>query len=195
MLRCALPCIIVFVLKYQNIMKRIDQENEILKANVEQTVITDDDRRYMQMAIDASVENVRNGGGPFGAVIVCDGEVIATGVNRVTSLCDPTAHAEVSAIREACKRLGVFKLTGSVIYTSCEPCPMCLSAIYWAGISKIYYGNNKADAREVGFDDQFIYEEIERPADQRSIPAINIMRLEAQRAFREWSVKVDKIEY
>ena len=149
----------------------------------------------MQLAIDASVENVRNGGGPFGAVIVKDGEVVATGVNRVTANNDPTAHAEVSAIRNACQKLGTFKLDGCRIYTSCEPCPMCLSAIYWSGIERIYYGNTAVDAKDINFSDQFIYDEIDRTADARSIPSICMMRHEAQAAFREWRLKTDKVEY
>lgn len=149
----------------------------------------------MQQAIEASVENVRNGGGPFGAVIVRNGEMLATGVNRVTANNDPTAHAEVSAIRAACQKLGTFKLEDCVIYTSCEPCPMCLSAIYWAGIRRIYYGNTAQDADDINFSDQFIYDEIARPVNERSVPAICIMRDEAQQAFREWRLKVDKVEY
>ena len=117
----------------------------------------------MQMAIDLSIENVANGGGPFGAVIVRDGEVIATGTNRVTANNDPTAHAEVSAIREACAKVGNFKLKGCICYTSCEPCPMCLSALYWAGVERIVYGNTKDDAKAINFDDSFIYDEIGKP--------------------------------
>lgn len=157
--------------------------------------LTDDDRRFMQMAIELSVENVANGGGPFGAVIVRDGEVVATGVNRVTALSDPTAHAEVSAIRSACNTLQCFKLDGCTIYTSCEPCPMCLSAIYWAGIERIFYGNTKEDARRIDFDDSFIYDEIAKPHAERTIPSRNIMRTEALKAFKAWEAKVDKVEY
>ena len=115
----------------------------------------------MRKAIELSKENVANGGGPFGAVIAKDGEIIATGVNRVTASCDPTAHAEVSAIRAAAAQLGTFNLSGYEIYTSCEPCPMCLGAIYWARLDKMYYGNNKTDAKNIGFDDSFIYDELE----------------------------------
>ena len=114
----------------------------------------------MRKAIELSIENVANGGGPFGAVIAKDGEIIATGVNRVTSQCDPTAHAEVSAIRAAATKLGTFNLSGCEIYTSCEPCPMCLGAIYWARLDKMYYANNKTDAKNIGFDDSFIYDEL-----------------------------------
>ena len=120
-------------------------------------------KEFMRKAIELSVENVKNGGGPFGAVIVKGDEIVATGVNRVTAHNDPTAHAEVSAIREACRRLGTFDLSGCEIYTSCEPCPMCLGAIYWAHLDKIYYGNNKDDAADIGFDDSFIYEELALP--------------------------------
>lgn len=149
----------------------------------------------MQQAIDLSIENVKNGGGPFGAVIVEDGKIIATGVNRVTASNDPTAHAEVNAIRAACQQKANFKLTGCSIYTSCEPCPMCLAAIYWAGISHIYYGNTKQDAEEINFGDKFIYDEIERPLSKRSIPTRMIMREQALQAFRDWAAKPDKTEY
>ena len=147
------------------------------------------------MAIDASVENVKNGGGPFGAVIVRNDEVVAVGTNRVTANNDPTAHAEVMAIRAACQKLNTFRLTDCEIYTSCEPCPMCLSAIYWSGIRTIFYGNNVQDAAKIGFSDQFIYDELKRPLIQRVIPAINLMRHEAQAAFRAWEEKEDKVEY
>lgn len=153
------------------------------------------DKDFMQKAIDLSIDNVKNGGGPFGAVIVKDGEIVAEGVNRVTASNDPTAHAEVSAIREACSRTGTFRLEGCTIYTSCEPCPMCLSAIYWSGISRIYYGNTKHDADHIGFGDNFIYEELARPASDRTVPAIPLMREQAQQAFRDWENKADKIEY
>lgn len=149
----------------------------------------------MQQAIDLSIENVKNGGGPFGAVIVENGKIIATGVNRVTASNDPTAHAEVNAIRAACQQKANFKLTGCSIYTSCEPCPMCLAAIYWAGISRIYYGNTKQDAEEINFGDKFIYDEIERPLSKRSIPTRMIMREQALQAFRDWVAKSDKTEY
>lgn len=158
-------------------------------------MLMEKDREYMREAIDLSIDNVKNGGGPFGAVIVKDGEIIARGVNRVTPNCDPTAHAEVMAIRAACQKVKNFKLEGCAIYTSCEPCPMCLSAIYWAGIEKIYFGNTKVDAENINFGDKFIYEEIERPMDQRSIPTTMLMREEAQAAFRAWEEKDDKVEY
>ena len=141
------------------------------------------------------MENVKNGGGPFGAVIVRNDEVVAVGTNRVTANNDPTAHAEVMAIRAACQKLNTFRLTDCEIYTSCEPCPMCLSAIYWSGIRTIFYGNNVQDAAKIGFSDQFIYDELKRPLIQRVIPAINLMRHEAQAAFRAWEEKEDKVEY
>ena len=153
------------------------------------------DKHFMQQAIDLSIENVANNGGPFGAVIVRDGEVVASGVNRVTANNDPTAHAEVCAIRAACQKEKSFKLEGCTIYTSCEPCPMCLSAIYWAGISRICYANTKQDAENINFGDKFIYEEIERPVSKRSIPTEAFMRDEALQAFRAWEEKADKIEY
>ena len=157
--------------------------------------MTRQDKLFMQQAIDLSMENVANGGGPFGAVIVRDGKVVATGVNRVTANNDPTAHAEVSAIRAACQKEGSFKLTGCTIYTSCEPCPMCLSAIYWAGLSRICFANTKQDAEDICFGDKFIYEEIERPISRRAIPTESFMREEAQQAFRAWEAKTDKINY
>ena len=152
-------------------------------------------QELMRLAIGLSEENVQNGGGPFGAVIAKDGEVVATGVNRVTANNDPTAHAEVSAIREACQKVKNFKLDGCVVYSSCEPCPMCLSALYWAGISKIYYANTKDDAREINFDDSFIYEQLSLERGDRSIESEQMMRKEAQRAFEMWRDKVDKMEY
>jgi tRNA(Arg) A34 adenosine deaminase TadA len=159
------------------------------------TIFSKEDEKFMQQAIDLSIDNVANGGGPFGAVIVRDGEVIATGTNRVTANCDPTAHAEVSAIRAACAKLKSFKLTGCTIYTSCEPCPMCLSAIYWAGIDRIFYGNTKQDAKQINFDDSFIYDQIALDYSERSIPCINIMREQALAGFRAWSDKEDKVLY
>ncbi|NDW11303.1 nucleoside deaminase [Bacteroides sp. 214] len=149
----------------------------------------------MRKAIELSIENVANDGGPFGAVIAKDGEIIATGVNRVTSSCDPTAHAEVSAIRTAAAHLGTFDLSGYEIYTSCEPCPMCLGAIYWARLDRMYYANNKIDAKNIGFDDSFIYDELElKPAD-RKLPSQIMMRDEAIKAFEAWANKTDKTEY
>lgn len=149
----------------------------------------------MRRAIVLSVDNVRNGGGPFGAVITRNGEVVATGVNRVTANNDPTAHAEVTAIRNAAQKLGTFELSDCEIYTSCEPCPMCLGAIYWARLKKVYFANNKEDAKNIGFDDSFIYDEMALPREERKLPSEVLMRDEAQEAFRMWDEKKDKIEY
>ena len=149
----------------------------------------------MRKAIELSIESVANGGGPFGAVIAKNGEIIATGVNRVTASCDPTAHAEVSAIRAAAAKLGTFDLSGYEIYTSCEPCPMCLGAIYWARLDKMYYANNKTDAKNIGFDDSFIYDELELKPENRKLPSEVMLREEAIKAFEAWSSKTDKIEY
>ena len=149
----------------------------------------------MREAIRLSIENVAEGGGPFGAVIARGGEIIATGVNRVTASNDPTAHAEVSAIRRATEALGTFNLSGFEIFTSCEPCPMCLGAIYWARLDKVYYANTKADAKAIGFDDSFIYDELALPRDGRRLPSVPMMRNEAIRAFELWQAKDDKVEY
>lgn len=150
----------------------------------------------MLEAINLSIENVKSGnGGPFGAVVVKDGVIIARGANSVTSTNDPTAHAEVVAIRNACAALGSFQLDGCEIYTSCEPCPMCLGAIYWARPDKMYYANTKADAAEIAFDDQFIYDEIEIPVENRKLVTEQMMREEALEAFRLWETSNKKIEY
>jgi guanine deaminase len=152
--------------------------------------------KFMQMAIDLSQYNVKEGqGGPFGAVIVKDGMVLARSANKVVPTNDPTAHAEVSAIRLACQELGTFNLAGCEIYTSCEPCPMCLGAIYWARIDKIYYANTKADAAAIGFDDHFIYDELALPMEKRQLPAIQLMRDEALGIFKLWSQSEGKAEY
>ena len=150
----------------------------------------------MREAIRLSLENMRSGkGGPFGAVIVKDGKIIARGFNQVTSTNDPTAHAEVVAIREACRELNSFQLEGCEIYTSCEPCPMCLGAIYWARPAKMYYANTKIDAAKIGFDDQFIYEEIDLHLSQRQLPSEQLLNDEALVAFQEWEDKINKIDY
>lgn len=151
--------------------------------------------QLMRKAVELSIENVKNGGGPFGAVITKDGKIVATGVNRVTANCDPTAHAEVTAIRNAAKALGTFDLSGCTIYTSCEPCPMCFGAIYWAHLDKMYYGNNKNDAAEIGFDDAFIYEELALQPQDRKLKSENILRGEALEAFNLWRETSDKTEY
>lgn len=156
----------------------------------------DFNQQFMKEAIRLSIENVVSGiGGPFGAVVVKDGKIIATGTNRVTTDNDPTAHAEVVAIRNACKELGSFQLEGCEIYTSCEPCPMCLAAIYWARPSKVYYGNTKEDAAAINFDDHFIYEQIDLPLNKRNIPMKQLMKEEAIRAFQIWNEKKDRIDY
>jgi len=151
---------------------------------------------FMARTIELSIENVRSGrGGPFAAVVVKDGRIVAEGVNCVTLRNDPTAHAEVMAIREACERLDSFELDGCELYTSCEPCPMCLGAIYWARPARVYFGNTARDASEAGFDDSFIYQEIAVPYSQRKIPMIPLMRTEALEALRVWEEKRDKIPY
>ncbi|WP_279171506.1 nucleoside deaminase [Prevotella nigrescens] len=149
----------------------------------------------MRRAIELSENSVRNGGGPFGAVIAKDGEIIAEGSNKVTINNDPTAHAEVCAIRNACKILNTFELANCVIYTSCEPCPMCLGAIYWARLSKIFYANDRKDAAEIGFEDDFIYEEIAIEPQYRKKPSEILLRNEAINAFRMWTLKDDKTKY
>ena len=151
---------------------------------------------FMKEAIRLSFETMRNNtGGPFGAVVVKDGKIIARGFNRVISTNDPTAHAEVVAIREACKALNDFQLTGCDIYTSCEPCPMCMAAIYWARPSRVFYANSKSDAADIGFDDNFIYEQLSLSYDKREIPLIRMMPDEAIEAFNEWARKEDKVKY
>jgi guanine deaminase len=151
---------------------------------------------FMARAIQLSLESVRStGGGPFGAVIVRNGAVIAEGVNQVTVRKDPTAHAEVLAIRAACEKLGVFELKDCELYSSCEPCPMCLGAIYWARLARLYFANTAADAADIGFDDSFICHELRLPHANRRIPTVPIMREEALAAFRAWTAKPDKILY
>ena len=157
--------------------------------------INPQDMRFMEMAAQIAEDNVDRGGGPFGAVIVRNGEVIATGANSVTLTNDPTAHAEVNAIREACRKLNDFSLRGCVVYSSCEPCPMCLSALYWAGVSRIYYGNTQDDADAIDFSDKFIYRELERPKIQRAIPCIHIKNASTIKAFEKWVGKADKTVY
>lgn len=150
----------------------------------------------MDRAIALSLENVRRGaGGPFAAVVVKDGKIIAEGANAVTTSNDPTAHAEVVAIREACRKLNSFDLQGCEIYTSCEPCPMCLGAIYWARPARVYFANSAADAAQAGFDDAFIYQEIDRPHPERRIPMIRLAQDGALAAFQAWHEKEDKMRY
>lgn len=151
---------------------------------------------FMWEAIRLSIQNIRDGnGGPFACVIAKDGKIVARGTNCVTSTNDPTAHAEVVAIRNACKALNTFQLDGCEIYTSCEPCPMCLGAIYWARPDKVYYANSREDAAKIGFDDLFLYEELPKKISERKIPTSQLMREEALAAFREWDQKQDKIRY
>lgn len=158
-------------------------------------MITEQDKKFMREAIRLANESVERGGGPFGAVIVKDGEIVAGSSNSVTIDNDPTAHAEVNTIREACRKLRTFDLSGCTIYTSCEPCPMCLGAIYWARIGKIFYGNTRKDARDIQFADDFIYEELDRPMDKRTVPIVPLLRDEALHTFRLWTEKADKTEY
>ncbi|MDY0090834.1 MAG: nucleoside deaminase [Flavobacteriaceae bacterium] len=152
--------------------------------------------KFMLDAIEQSRTGMKNNeGGPFGAVIVKDGKIVGTGNNQVTSSNDPTAHAEVTAIRDACKNLNSFQLDGCIMYTSCEPCPMCLGAIYWARPDKVFYANTREDAANIGFDDDFIYTEINVEMSERKIPFEQISRDEALKVFNEWAQKSDKTEY
>ena len=156
----------------------------------------DQQKKFMREAIRLSMENVKSGnGGPFGAVIVKNGKIIATAVNEVTKSNDPTAHAEIVAIRNACATLNSFQLDGCDIYCSCEPCPMCLGAIYWARPDAIYFGNSKEDAAEINFDDNFIYDELDISLNERKLPTIQLLRDEAQSAFIQWQKNEEKIEY
>ncbi|TNE31187.1 MAG: tRNA-specific adenosine deaminase [Alphaproteobacteria bacterium] len=150
----------------------------------------------MREAIALSAQNMKdNTGGPFGAVVVKDGKIVGRGSNKVTSSNDPTAHAEVVAIRDACRNLDDFSLAGCEIYTSCEPCPMCLSAIYWARLDKVYFANTQHDAAEIDFDDRFLYEQVALPKEGRSLPSVPLLRDEALQVFKEWQAKTDKIPY
>lgn len=151
---------------------------------------------FMQQAIALATENVVSGrGGPFGAVIVKDGQVLATGVNHVTEWNDPSAHAEIVAIREACGKLGTFWLEKCDVYTSCEPCPMCLAALYWAHVRAIYFGNSAADAARAGFDDSFLYDELRKPLDQRKIPIRSLLPEKAHESFAAWEASPNKVQY
>ena len=150
---------------------------------------------FMLRAITLSIESIKTGGGPFGSVVVKNGKIISEGFNRVTTTNDPTAHGEIVAIREACKKLNNFNLNGSELYSSCEPCPMCLSAIYWARIDKVYYANTRKDAQKIDFDDSLIYSEFQKNIDKRKIPMIQMLRNEALKAFELWDKKIDKVKY
>ena len=152
-------------------------------------------KNFMKRAIEISIENVNKGGGPFGSIIAKDNKIIAEGSNKVTLSNDPTAHGEIVAIRDACRKLNTFTLKGCELYSSCEPCPMCLSAIYWARIDKIYYANTREDAQKIDFDDSLIYSEFKKKIDKRKIPMIQIMRNEALKAFELWEKKIDKVKY
>jgi len=153
-------------------------------------------KKFMREAIRLSIENVQSGnGGPFGTVIVKNGKIIASGVNKVTQSSDPTAHAEIVAIRSACETLGTFQLVGCEIYCSCEPCPMCLGAIYWARPDRIYFANTREDAADINFDDNFIYNELDVSTSQRKLPTTQLLRDEAQMAFTQWRESTAKIEY
>jgi guanine deaminase len=154
------------------------------------------DQKFMQMAIDLALNGIRHQGhGPFGAVIVKDNEVVGRGTNQVTSTIDPTAHAEVVAIRDACRTLGLFSLSGCEIYTSCEPCPMCLGAIYWARLDRIYFGATRNDAARVNFDDHHFYEEMRLAPKDRAVPMLNLMQPECQKIFAAWESLATKIHY
>ena len=150
---------------------------------------------FMKRAIELSIESVNKGGGPFGCVIVKDRKIVSEGSNKVTSTNDPTAHGEIVAIREACKKFNNFNLNGYELYSTCEPCPMCLSAIYWARIDKIYYANTREDAQKIDFDDSLIYSEFKKKIDKRKIPMIQMMRDEGLKAFELWNKKTDKVKY
>ena len=150
---------------------------------------------FMNRAIELSIESVNKGGGPFGCVIVKDEKIVSEGSNKVTSSKDPTAHGEIVAIREACKKINNFSLSGFELYSSCEPCPMCLSAIYWARIDKVYFANTRQDAQKIDFDDSLIYSEFQKNIDKRKIPMVQMMRSEALKAFELWDKKTDKVKY
>ena len=150
---------------------------------------------FMKRAIELSIESVNKGGGPFGCVIVKDEKIVSEGSNKVTSSKDPTAHGEIVAIREACKKINNFSLSGFELYSSCEPCPMCLSAIYWARIDKVYFANTRQDAQKIDFDDSLIYSEFQKNIDKRKIPMVQMMRSEALKAFELWDKKKDKVKY
>ena len=151
--------------------------------------------RFMSRAIELSIESVKSGGGPFGSVIIKNNEIISEGMNRVTKNNDPTAHGEIVAIRNACKNLNDFSLKGCELYTSCEPCPMCLSAIYWSRIDKIYYANTRDDAKKIEFDDSLIYSELTKKIKERKIPTTQLMRDEALQGFKLWKNTENKVKY
>ena len=151
--------------------------------------------KFMQRAIELSIESIHSGGGPFGSVVAKDNEIISEGMNRVTVNNDPTAHGEITAIRQACKKLNTFDLSGYELYSNCEPCPMCLSAIYWSHIDKVYYANTRDDAQKIDFLDPIIYKELQKTNEEKKIQMVQMMRAEGLRAFEIWDKKVDKIKY
>jgi len=151
--------------------------------------------KFMQRAIELSIESINSGGGPFGSVIAKDDKIISEGMNRVTVNNDPTAHGEITAIRQACKKLNTFDLNGYELYTNCEPCPMCLSAIYWSHIDKVYYANTKDDAHKIDFLDPIIYTELQKSNEEKKIQMVQMMRAEGLKAFEIWDKKIDKIKY
>lgn len=176
--------------------KFLDEASKALSDQENSTPDKDIHKKFMMEAVETAIRGMENNeGGPFGCIIVKDGKIVGRGNNKVTSTNDPTAHAEITAIRDACKNLNSFQLDGCTVYTSCEPCPMCLGAIYWARPEKVFFGSNKKDAAEVGFDDDFIYKEIELDFDKRSIPFEQISRKEALKAFLKWKEKEDKTAY
>jgi len=159
-------------------------------------IISDNDVRYMHKAIEIAYLNITNAnGGPFGAIVVNDGIIVGTGANSVTSLNDPTAHAEILAIRDACRNLNTYQLTNCELYSSCEPCPMCFGAIYWARLKKLFFACSKEDATNAGFDDSFIYTEIDKPYELRKIQNMQLLRDESLQVFDAWKRKTDRIEY
>ena len=151
--------------------------------------------KFMQRAIELSIESINSGGGPFGSVVAKDNEIISEGMNRVTVNNDPTAHGEITAIRQACKKLNTFDLSGYELYSNCEPCPMCLSAIYWSHIDKVYYANTRDDAQKIDFLDPIIYKELQKTNEEKKIQMVQMMRKEGLKAFEIWDKKVDKIKY
>ena len=178
-------------------MQKNNEKSTKMEMNEKELIqeISEEDKRYMQMAIDKAADNVKEGGGPFGAVIVRDGVVLAVDGNSVVPDNDPTAHAEVNAIRHACRDLRTFNLTGCTLYASCEPCPMCLSSAYWAGVSRLCFAATRDDAANAGFSDAFIYDQLALPVEQRSIPCIHFMRDEAQVPFDAWNENEEKTRY
>jgi len=175
-----------------NIGERSDSIKEMKMESIQKQNF---DKAMMERAIELASKSIDNGGGPFGAVITKDGKIVGEASNSVTKDNDPTAHAEVNAIRQACKNLGTFMLDGCTIYTSCEPCPMCLGAIYWSHIGKIYYGGNQKDAAQAGFDDKFIYDEIDLRPEDRKTKMEELLPKEAAQVFEKWLKKTDKTEY